>query len=268
MATGTDHEVERLALLIDLRYHLAPHVHADKLGKLGQGDAIACQHLAAGHYLQFGALYLLLHVQVGYTLHVLYRLLNLVAQGKHAVQVRTEELDGYAGLRTAQHGIDAVADGLSYLHVGPHERAQLLAYLSGQLLPRAVPQGEGRLYLRGVHPQGMFVQFGTSRLAGYGLYLGDSEEELLGTPPYAVALLQGDAGQRTDIDGERPLIERRQEAVTQGEEPHQRSDEEGYGAAQHPMLVRKCPLQGCAVVALEEAGEAPLSPPKGGKRCG
>ena len=68
----------------------------------------------------------------------------------------------------------------------------------------------------------MFIQFGTSRLAGYGLYFGDGKQQLLGTVPHLVAFFQGNAWKRGDIDGERTFIERRQERAAQGEETAER----------------------------------------------
>ena len=77
---------------------------------------------------QFGTLYLLLHVQVGNAFHIFHRILDLVSKGEHPVQVVAEKLDSNACLRAAQHGVDAVADGLAYLDIGSRNDRELMAH--------------------------------------------------------------------------------------------------------------------------------------------
>ena len=87
------------------------------------------ERFSARHNLQFRTLYLLLHVQVGNAFHIPYRILYLVTQREHLVQVVAEKFDGDACLRTTQHGIDTVTDGLPDFDVGSGQYRQLTAYV-------------------------------------------------------------------------------------------------------------------------------------------
>ena len=173
MLGGAHHEVEAAALLVDLRHRFAGHVRADEGVEVGQRYAVHLQHLALGLDFKLGPLHLLLHVEVGHALHVAHGVLYLVAQVEHLVKVVAEQLDGYAGLRAAQHGVYAVADGLAYFYVRALYGRQLVPYVVEKLLVRAVLQLERGLYFRHVHAQGVFVKLGTAGLSRHGLYFGD-----------------------------------------------------------------------------------------------
>ena len=168
---GTDHEVEGLAFLVDLRYGLAGHIDCDELGEGRQGDTVAGEHVAFGSDLELGTLDLLLYVEVGYALYSAYRALDAVAYDEHLVEVVSEKLDGDAGLGTAEHGVDTVADRLTYLDVGSAYGRELLTHLVQQFRVGAVFQYEGSLYLGYIDTQCVLVQLGASGLAGHGLDL-------------------------------------------------------------------------------------------------
>ena len=124
----TDYQIESLSLFIDLRHHFAGHVYLHELVELRQGDTILRQHLPFRDNFQLRALYLLFHVQVGYAFHIGYRVLYLVTDGEHPVQVIAEQLDGDTGLCTAQHGVDTVADGLADFDVCSGQHREFSAY--------------------------------------------------------------------------------------------------------------------------------------------
>ena len=148
-----------------------------------------------------------------------------------------------------------MADGCSHLDIGAGQGAQLLAHLGHKFGLRAVAQDEGSLYLRHVDTEGVLIEFGTTRLAPHGLYLGDGEQELLGTTAYLVRLLQRDTGQRSHVDGERAFVERRQERTSQAEEGHQCHHEERYRSTQHHLAMVECPRQEAGIDLGEEAGD-------------
>ena len=179
---------------------------------------------------------------------------DAVAYDEHLVEVVTEKLDGYAGLGTAEHGVDTVADGLAYLDVGSAYGRELLTHLVQQFRVGAVFQYEGSLYLGYIDTQGVLVQFGASGLAGHGLDLGNGQQQFLGPASDAVGFLQGDAGQGADVNRERAFVERRQEAVSESEEQAEGRCEQGQGRASDYGLVVQCPVQAVAVVLLEPYG--------------
>ena len=238
-----------------MRHGLARHIHRDKLIELCQRDAVLRQHFTPGDDFQLRTLNLLLHVQVGNALYVFHGILNLISQSEHTVQVIPEELDGDARLRAAQHGIDAVADGLAYLDVGSGNDRKLAAHLVEQFPVRAVFQFEGSFQLGHVHAQRMFVQLGTPRLACHGLYFGNGKQDFLCLPPYLVGLFQRNARQGTDIDGERTFVERGQKAVSQGKEQAQCHHKKSNGTRQYAPLVSQCPLQCPCVIRTEPHGK-------------
>ena len=53
----------------------------------------------------------------------------------------------------------------------------------------------------------MFVELGAAGFARHSDHLGSVEDDLLGQPAYAVALLERDARKGGHIDGHRPFIE-------------------------------------------------------------
>ena len=201
----TDGEIECLSLFVHLRYGFPCQAYADIFGELGKGNAIACQHLAARFDDQLWAFYLLLYVEVGHAGNVADGITYFASQAEHAIEVIAEELDGNVGLCTAQHGVDAVADGLSYLDDGTGDTVQLLAHFGGEFAPASAFQFKGGFQFADVHAQGMLVQFGASCLARHGLYFRDGHQQFFGTLPDAVTLFERNAGQGRHIDGERPL---------------------------------------------------------------
>ena len=211
---GLDHQVERSARLVHLRYGLARQIDSQKLVELGQRDAVACQQFAPWHYLEFRTLYLLFHVEVGDAVDVLAGLLDLVAYGVHLVQVAAKELDGYACLRARQHGVDAVGYGLTYLDVGARQHRQALPHVVLHLFVPAVFELERSFYLAHVDAQRMLVELGAACLACHGGYLGHLQQEPLRPCAYGVALFERDARERRYVDGKRALIELGQEAAT------------------------------------------------------
>ena len=254
----TDYQIESLSLFIDLRHHFAGHVYLYEFIELRQGDTILRQHLPFRDNFQLRALYLLFHVQVGDTFHIGYRVLYLVSEGEHPVQVIAEQLDGDTGLRTAQHGVDTVADGLADFDVGSGQHREFPAYFGQQFGVRAVLQLERRFNFRYIHAQRMLVQFRTSCLAGHGLDFGDGKQQLFGLAPDFIGFLQRNARQGADVDGKRTLVERRQEAVSQGEETPYGHHKQGKGTAQYPTLVRQGPSQRLLVMLLQPYGHEGL----------
>ena len=72
---------------------------------------------------------MLFHIQVGHAFHVADGRFDLVADLIHFVQVVAEQFDGDAGLRTAQHGIYTMADGLSYFDVRSRYDGQFTSHI-------------------------------------------------------------------------------------------------------------------------------------------
>ena len=198
---------------------------------------------------------LLLHIEVGSSLDTLDGCLDAVAYAEHLVEVGTKHLDGYAGTGTREHGIDAVADGGTYLDIGAGQGTQLLTYLGHQLLLGAVGKDERSLDLGHVDTEGMLVKFGTTGLATDGLYLGNGEQQLLGTATYVVGLLQRYSRKRSHVDGKRPLIEGGQERAAQMEESHQSDDKEHHSRAQHHAMVGKGPREGAGIDLGEQTSD-------------
>ena len=196
---------------------------------------------------------LLFDVQVGDALHALYFGFDAVADREHAVQVRAEEFDGDVGLRAGKHGVDAVRDGLADLDVHARQGLELRADLGQHLVLRTFAQLERRLDFRGVHAQGVFVQFGASRFAGHGLDFGNREQQLLGAAAYAVGLLERNARERADVDRERPFVERRQETAPLREKQSQGHGEQHGQRPQHEAFAAQRPFQGRFVPPLEVA---------------
>ena len=197
---------------------------------------------------------LLLDIQVYHAVDGRDIFLDLVTQHEHAVEVVAEELDGDAGLCTREHGVDTVRDGLPDFDVDTGQNREFLAHIGYHLGMRAVFQFEGGFDFRGVHTQRVLVELGTSRLAGHGLDFGNLEQQLLGPATDVVRLLERDARQGTYVDGERPFVERRQEAAAQGKEGNQCRYKEYDGAAQYLAAVAQRPLEGPLVILLERAG--------------
>ena len=83
----------------------------------------------------------------------------------------------------------------------------------------------------------MLVQFGTSGLAGYGLYFGDRKQQLFGTMSYLVTFFQRDTRQGRYVDCERTFIKRRQERTSQCEEAGKRHHKQADGSAQYALLM-------------------------------
>ena len=196
----------------------------------------------------------MLHVQVGHPVHIGNGVLDLVTEHEHLVEVGTEELDGDAGLRTAQHGVDTVTDRLPDFNVRPGDGAQLLTYFFQHLFTRAVTQFEGSFDFRHIHTEGMFVQFGTTGFTSDSLYLGDRKQQLLCLPSDLIAFFERYARQRADIDSERAFVEGWQEAVAQGKEEAQGYEEHGNGRTQDRLAVAQCPLKCDGIILAQPHG--------------
>ena len=69
--------------------------------------------------------------------------------------------------------------------------------------------------LGGMHAFGMLVEFGAAGAAADELHLRHLQDQLLGDQADAVALGQRDAGIEQHVDGERALVEGRQEGARQ-----------------------------------------------------
>ena len=248
-----DGEVEGHVALIDLRHRLPLEQHTHVVGKLFRRDTVAGHELTARCDAYLRTLHLLLHIEVGHALHVRYLGLDLVGQTVHAVQVLSEELDGDIGLRTRQHGIDAVRDGLPYLDAHSGQFRQLAAHLGHQFPATASLKHERSLYLTRIHAEGMLVQFRTSRLAGHRLDFRDGHEQFLGTTAYLVTLLQRDAGQRGDAYRIGALVETGQEGTAHAAQQGQGHHHEHCHRSQDRTPVLQgtsqqrgvCTLQGC-----------------------
>ena len=104
----------------------------------------------------------------------------------------------------------------------------------------------------------MLVQLGASRLAGYGLDLGNSQQQLFGPSSDAVGFLQGDTGQGADVNRERAFVERRQEAVPEGEEQSESRCEQCQSGASYYGLVVQCPVQAVTVMLFQPYGHKSL----------
>ncbi len=77
---GTHHQIEALAVGVDLRNDLARHVDRDKPVEIGERNAVTGQHLAPGNNLQLGAFDLLLDIQIRNAVHRTDHLLDPVAE--------------------------------------------------------------------------------------------------------------------------------------------------------------------------------------------
>ena len=173
MLCGAHNEVEAAAFLVHLRHRFACHVDADERVEVGHRYAVHLQHLAFRLYFKLRPLHLLLHVEVGKAFNVAHGGLYLVGDGVHSVEVVAEKLDGDAGLRAAEHSVDAVAYGLSYFDVGALYGRKTVPDVVQKLFVRAVFQLERSLDFRHVHAQCVLVKLGSAGLPRHGLYLGD-----------------------------------------------------------------------------------------------
>ena len=252
-------EVEHAATVVDRRNRFAAQQHVHHLGKLRQRDAVAGQHFAARHNLQLRTFHLLLHVEVGQALYALNGLLHLLRGAVHAAQVVAEHLDGDAGLRAAQHGVDAVGDGGAHLHIHAGHGGQTGANVGHHLVARALVEHKGRFNLRGVHAQGMLVEFGASRLASHGAYFRHTEQQLLHAAPHAVRLCQRDARPCGDVHRERTFVERRKETAAQLREGNQCAGQQYARSAQHPAWMAHGGAQQTLVVKTQPARDARLA---------
>ena len=153
----------------------------------------------------------MLHIEVCHPVNVLGGLLNLRADGMQLCEVGAKHLDGNAGLCARQHGVDAVRYGLAYFDVDTRQCVQPLANVVHNLVLAALVQCKRHFHFAAVHPLCVFVKFGTPRFACHIAHLGYLQQQLLGLAPYAVALLKRYPGQCAHVDGERALVERRQE---------------------------------------------------------
>lgn len=109
-----------------------------------------------------------------------------------------------------------MGDGLPDFEVDAFYGAEAGTHIGQELFAAPLVEDKRRFYLRGVHAESVFVEFGATGFAGHGLYLGNFEQYLFGHAPYLVRLFERDAGQGAYVDGEGAFVERRQEAAAQG----------------------------------------------------
>ena len=108
---------------------------------------MASQHIAARHDLQLRTLDLLLDGDVGQRVDRPNRALDLLAERVHLVQIFAEELDSDVCLRTRQHCVDTVRNGLSDLDIKTFQHTQTRTHVSQELIARTVGQDVGSLQL-------------------------------------------------------------------------------------------------------------------------
>ena len=148
---GLDRQVERLAVVIDLADGFTAQHDIHIFFKLRQRDAVLRHQFAFRRDGKLRAFDLLLHFQVHQAGDALNGFLDLVADRKHQVQVRTEQLDCDIRFRTGKHGIDTVGNRLSDFDIGATDSRQLLADIVHDGVAATVFQDERSLDLGYVH---------------------------------------------------------------------------------------------------------------------
>ncbi len=91
-------QVERLVPFVYLGDYLAREHHVHDLGEIRKCDSILGHQFPLWLDRELGALYLLLHVEIGNPFDPFDVRLDGVSQFKHPVQVAPEQLDGDVGL--------------------------------------------------------------------------------------------------------------------------------------------------------------------------
>ena len=135
-------------------------------------------------------LHLLFHIKVGYAFHIRYGFFNFAAQTVKAVKVRAEHLYRYIGACARKHGIDTMGNGLSYFYIDSRKNGKFLTYVIHDFLFRTSLQFKRNFHLTGVYTERMLVKFGTSRFPGHVPYFRNSQQQLFGTPAYAVTFVK------------------------------------------------------------------------------
>ena len=145
-------QVECLAVVIHLADRFAAQHDIDILFKLRQRNAILGHQLAFGRDGKLRTFDLLFHFQIHQTGDSLNGFLDLVADRKHQVQVRTEQLDCDIRFRTGKHGVDTVRDRLSDFDIGATDGRQFLTDIIHYGIAATVFQGKRSFDFRHVHP--------------------------------------------------------------------------------------------------------------------
>ena len=178
------------AVFVNLRNGFAFQCGFHPTGKVGQRDAVARQHFTAGDDLQLRPLHLLLHANVGDALDTAHRPLDLLSERIHTVEVFAEQFDGDIRLRAREHGVDAVRNGLPYLHVDAFYGGEAAAHVRQKFFAAAVGEYERRFELRRIDAERVFVELGTTGLAGDGFDFGDFEQNVFDQPSDFVGLIE------------------------------------------------------------------------------
>ena len=97
----------------------------------------------------------------------------------------------------------------------------------------------------------MLVEFSAAGLVGHGPDFRDGEEDVFSHPADIVGFLQRNSRQGADIDGERALIESREEAAAEGAEHGNRCRKQDCDSPENRLAVGQCPGQ-CLLIPLPE----------------
>ena len=89
----------------------------------------------------------------------------------------------------------------------------------------------------------MLVELGTAGFACCGADFRHGEYDPFGQPAHTVALVECDAGQRGDIDGQRSFVEIGKEAAPEGEKQSQRDSKQPSDAPHHRPCVIEAPCE-------------------------
>ena len=245
-------QVEGAVALVDRGDGLAFEGHADELREFGQGDSVAGQHLPPGDDVELRPLDLLLDVDVGDALDFGDGRLDLLTDGVHPVQVRTEDLDRDVRLGAGEHRVDAVGDRAADLEVDAGQDGELLPDFVGQL-PAGFPlrEDEGTFELGAVDAESVLVKLGAAGLAADGEDLGDAHQDLFGLTSEPVGLLQGDAGDRAHCNRKGAFVEGGQEAAAEGEEHRERDRQQAVEDAEDRFPVAQGPAERDRVAFLQ-----------------
>ena len=193
--------------------------------------------------------------------------LQLLGQGAQSIEVVAEDLERDLGAHAREHVVEAVRDRLPDID-GGGQHGEPRADVGDDLLAAAARALQVDVDLGRVHAFGMLVELGPARAAADGLHLGDLQDQPLGDQAHPVGLGERDAGPQQHRDGERALVEGRQEGAGQ-EQGAERSDRHREDRRDHHEgLLPKGPVEQPPVAGLEHA--APARNRRGSRRriCG
>ena len=112
-----DRQVKGLSVIIYLADYFATKHDIHIFLELRQRNTELCQDVTLRCNRQLRTFDLLFYFQVHQSFNSLYRILNLISDLEHPVQVRSEQLDGDIRFRTRKHCVNTMRYRLTYLNI-------------------------------------------------------------------------------------------------------------------------------------------------------